>query len=277
MTAINIEKLLHEMRLQIRSDNNIIAVEQEERITTNINKNIDDKFEHVQREIEELKLTNEKQEKRLALVEKQIRVRNLIFFGVEEGEKSYEDLEKKLVSIINNMGIKCDKANLEMVRRMGKMIDGKIRPINTTLTTYGMKLSILKNKKNLENTGIYIKEDFPPQVLETRRLLQDQVQKERDEGRIAYIRYDKIVIKEPNPTKRDVSSKKRELEITPPHNDVKTPKNSSDSLPKYQKAKKNKISKENQSSMISFVQKSKDLQASGSSSTSTITTEKTNQ
>lgn len=264
--ATNLEKLLHELRLQIRSDNNITAVEQEERITANINKNIDEKFQHVKKEIEELKQTNEEQEKRLALVEKQIRANNLIFFGVDEGEKSYEDLERKLVTIIRSMGINCDKSNLETVRRMGKLTHGKIRPINTTLTTYGMKLSILKNKKKLDNTDIYIKEDFPPQVLETRRLLQEQLKKVRDEGRIAYIRYDKLVIKEPNLTKKDVNSKKRELETSPPHDPINSPEKNLEAMSKYQKAKKNKISKVNQSSMNFFIQKSGEPTTSKSSS-----------
>lgn len=71
--AIDLEKLLNDLRLQIKSDININLSEQEERITTRINKNIDEKFNHIQMEIEEIKQTNEDQETRLALVEKQIR------------------------------------------------------------------------------------------------------------------------------------------------------------------------------------------------------------
>lgn len=253
--SMNLEKLLHELRLQIRSDNNVTSTEQEERITSSINKNIDEKFNFLQKEIEELKQTSKEHEDRLALVEKQIRANNVIFFGVEEGEKSYEDLEQKLISIINRMGVKCEKSSLEVVRRMGKPTNGKVRPINTTLTTYGMKLSILKNKKKLENTRIYIKEDFPPQILEVRKSLQEQLKKEREEGRIAYIRYDKIVVKEPNENKRDATSKKRELEISPPHDTLKLSGNNPESSARYQKSKKNKISTESQSSMKNYVQK----------------------
>lgn len=145
--AIDLEKLLNDLRLQIKSDININLSEQEERITTRINKNIDEKFNHIQMEIEEIKQTNEDQETRLALVEKQIRARNLIFFGVEEGEKSYEELERKIITIIDKMGIICNQNDLEIVRRMGKPSQDKIRPINITLITYGKKVSILKKKK----------------------------------------------------------------------------------------------------------------------------------
>lgn len=214
--AIDLEKLLNDLRLQIKSDININLSEQEERITTRINKNIDEKFNHIQMEIEEIKQTNEDQETRLALVEKQIRARNLIFFGVEEGEKSYEELERKIITIIDKMGIICNQNDLEIVRRMRKPSQDKIRPINITLITYGKKVSILKKKKTLENTTIYIKEDFPPQILEVRKSLQNQLQKERNEGHNAYIRYDKIVVRKPDRTQQLGYSKKRELEITPP-------------------------------------------------------------
>lgn len=38
------------------------------------------------------------------IIEKQIRARNLILFGVEEGENSYEGLEKKFIALIFKMG-----------------------------------------------------------------------------------------------------------------------------------------------------------------------------
>lgn len=146
------------------------------------------------------------------------------------------------------------------------------------LSTYGIKLSILKNKKNLEYTGVYIKEDFPPQVLEARRLLQDQVKKERDEGRIAYINYDKIVIKDPNQTKRDFNSKKRGLEVTPPHDSINLSReNNPDAAAKYQKAKKNKPVKESQSSMKNYIQKSQEPTMPARATLSNITTGNPNQ
>lgn len=165
------------------------------------------------------------------------------------------------------MGIICNQNDLEIVRRMGKPSQDKIRPINITLITYGKKVSILKKKKTLENTTIYIKEDFPPQILEVRKSLQNQLQKERNEGHNAYIRYDKIVVRKPDRTQQLGNSKKRELEITPPpQSAISSSMKDRDGLVKYQAAKKNKISKESQSSMKMFVQKRNESTGSGSSS-----------
>lgn len=270
--ALDLEKLLHELRVKIRSDINVTLGEQEERITTKINDNIDQKFDHIKKEIELIKTTNEDQEKRIMIIEKQIRLKNLIFFGVEEGEKSYEDLEKKIIAIIYKMGIQCSKSEIEMVRRMGKKNENQVRPINITLSTFGKKISILKNKKTLETSKIYIKEDFPPKILEARKALQEQLQKERSEGKEAYLRYDRIVIREPkqnNLENLNSNTKKRELEVTPPPQQTK---NSSVNVGqvKYQIAKKNKVQTQGervQSSISNFVQTSKGPQKDYNDST----------
>ncbi|KOB64038.1 putative endonuclease-reverse transcriptase [Operophtera brumata] len=262
------EKLLHDLRVKIKSDLNITLSEQEDRITTKINENIDRKFDFVNKEIEKINQTNEDQEKRLTLLEKQIRERRLIFFGVEEGQKSYEELEDKVMATISEMGIECTQNEIEFVRRMGKPNEDKIRPINVALTTYGKKISILKNKNKLENTKIYIKEDFSPRILEVRKSLHEQLQKERSEGRQAYLRYDKIVIRGPSHSKQDEplssNTKKRELEITPPHQAGSSSAKLEISRTKYQTAKKNKVSSQGgQSSITNFVKK---LNVSGTSS-----------
>lgn len=92
------------------------------------------------------------------------------------------------------MKVDCQSRDIEVVSRMGKK-SGKIRPIIVTLTTMGKKIELLKNKKMLQETStFYIKEDFPPEVLEERKKLSTQLQQERQQGKKAYIKYNKLVI-----------------------------------------------------------------------------------
>ncbi|KOB76188.1 putative endonuclease-reverse transcriptase [Operophtera brumata] len=167
------------------------------------------------------------------------------------------------------MGVVCQSNELEAVRRMGQWKENKIRPINFTMTTYGNKILILKNKKKLEQTKLYIKEDFSPEILEVRKTLQEQLQKERNEGKIAYIKYDKIVVRESTQNKQygplASNSKKRELAITPPHQTVNLTGNT-EGQDKPQFAKKNKVYRGNQSSISNFIQKRNGSQNSGASS-----------
>lgn len=206
-----------------------------------INKNIDEKFETYQEEINLLKQENESQNKRLNLIEKQIRQRNLVLFGIAEEEKSYFELENIVLDIINiQLNIKCNKSELEFVRRIGKK-SNKPRPICFGLTTLGMKIQILKEKNKLEKTGAYIKEDYAPRILEIRKSLQEKLKEEKEKGHRATIKYDKIVIlKDPIPEKKKEETNKRPFEHSPPNTSLKPPQKPNLSFSRNQPVKKNK-------------------------------------
>ncbi|KOB67411.1 Endonuclease-reverse transcriptase [Operophtera brumata] len=132
--------------------------------------------------------------KRLDDFDKKLRQRNLILFGILEEEKSYHELEELVLQIINiKLEIECDRKDIEFVGRMGKK-NTKPRPIRLALTTYGKK--ILQRKNALEGSGSYIKEDFPPKVLEIRKTLIPQLNEHRENGVKAILKYVKIIIKE---------------------------------------------------------------------------------
>ncbi|KOB70430.1 Endonuclease-reverse transcriptase [Operophtera brumata] len=80
------------------------------------------------------------------------------------------------------MALNCKETNIEEVKRLGMKDDGKKRPIVVTLNTLGVKINILKNKKKLDCTPYYIKEDFPPEILEERKKLSAQLLEERNNG-----------------------------------------------------------------------------------------------
>ncbi|KAL4721368.1 hypothetical protein ACJJTC_010017 [Scirpophaga incertulas] len=107
------------------------------------------------------------------------------------------------------MKINCNKENIEEVRRLGKKQEGgKIRPIVVSFNTIGIKIKLLKNKRELNETPYYIKEDFPPEVLEERKKLSAQLLEERNKGRKAFINYNKLVII-PETTQKQYNNKNR--------------------------------------------------------------------
>lgn len=183
----------------------------------NLLKKLDEKFDEVQTKLTLLESTVKSQESRLDTLEKHIRTRNIVIFGVEEQEKSYEELLKRVLDIFNTkMQIHCSSLEIEIVRRKGIKGD-KPRPIIITFTTFGRKIEVLQHRKLLEKYNYYIKEDYPPKVLMKRKQLQDQVQKERENGNKAFIKYDKLIIipKKDNHT-QEKSRNKRNLSISPP-------------------------------------------------------------
>lgn len=218
---------------------------------TNLSKKIDginETLGQFKEDIEGLKITQTLQEKRLDSIEKNLRMRNLIFFGIKESEKSYTDLENMIIKIINNdMGVDCERNEIQHLRRMGRRIEGKVRPVNIGLVTQRKKYLIMKNKDKLKETEIYVKEDYPPKVLEERKKLQEDLKREIANGKNAVIKHNKIIIlPEINATSCESTmnqtpstSKKRSYEPSP------TEKNANN-IVNNQANKKNKIMKEKQ-------------------------------
>lgn len=165
----------------------------EENIKKAINQNIDEKFNHIEMKTSQLEQKIEDQQKTIDFLDRQMRKKNIIFFGVPESEKNYEDLLEIILDIINKkMDIKCLKWEIETVLRLGKKND-KLRPVLITISTTSRKLQLLKNMKKLENTGMYIKEDYTPAVLQKRKELQGEFQRRRSAGENVILRQDKIV------------------------------------------------------------------------------------
>lgn len=182
-----------------------------ESITRNINANTNEKFK-------EMEKCTEKIETKIEYLEKQMKKRNVIFFGVSETERNYNDLERLVMEIIRNtMKIQFDKYELESVGRMGKFSKEKARPIIVTLTTLGRKIELLRNKKTLHNSSIYIKEDFTQKVLQKRKELQPELQEKRAQGLTAILKYDKIVILNRDNTEanQNKTNNKRNLSKSP--------------------------------------------------------------
>lgn len=188
-----IKKLLESMQLEIRQQKTDLA-EMKEDIKNTIINNINEKFSNLEKKNAHLERKIEEQSTVIQNFERYMRRKNLILFGVAEQEKSYHELQIKIIDIINtHFNLNFDSNNIEAVRRLGKKSD-KTRPVIITFSTLGLKISILKNKKILEDTPYYLKEDYPLEVLNKRKELQEQLKNERELGKKAFIRYDKLII-----------------------------------------------------------------------------------
>ncbi|XP_047991457.1 uncharacterized protein LOC125230363 [Leguminivora glycinivorella] len=185
-----------------------------ESVTENIQKTLDEKFHILQEKYDNLKERVDNQENRLYFLEKQSRQRNLVFFGIEDNENSYEELETKIICFLKQyFALELSYSDIQSIRRVGKRTE-KIRPIIVTFTTLHTKILILKQKKKLADSQYYIKEDYPQQVLKIRKELQVQAQAERDKGNKVIIKYDKLVILKTNKGSR--TNNKRNLSLSPP-------------------------------------------------------------
>lgn len=231
--------------------------EMETRITNNISETINKNMDSLQLEVDQLRSEKQYQEIKIEKLERQLRKRNLILFGVAEEELSYNDLVK-LIS--GPMELELSKLSnwisIQFVKRLGPKKENKTRPVLITFTTMGKKIECLQNKHKLKETACYIKEDYPKDVIEKRKELQLELIKYKEEGIKATIRYDKLIVLSKN-NKRALPSSP-ENETTKEASRESTKPTVSTKTTNYEQAnKKNKTAKYSpqvQRSMSTFVQ-----------------------
>ncbi|XP_004929572.1 uncharacterized protein LOC114253149 [Bombyx mandarina] len=189
-TLISIKKELEEQRIEIRETGKNVT----EKVTQNITSIFEEKFLVWEGKLGEMKEKVENQEKRIHYLEKQTRVRNLVFFGIEENETSYKSFEENIIKWIEQyFSIKLTYSDIQEIKRLGKKQE-RPRPTVVTFTTLGIKIEIFKQKRALKDTQYYMKEDFPKYVLEKRKALQEQLKLEREKGNTAILKYDKLIV-----------------------------------------------------------------------------------
>lgn len=177
-------------------------------VTANVMEALNEKIDVIMQENKNLKTQIVKLEQKLDRMEMEKRKNNLVFFGIEEKGKRETELVDYIKAIIEETGIQIASQEISNIYRIGAQ-SNKNRPVVVSLTTIWKKHLILKNKSLLPH-GIYVKEDYPKSVLEIRKQLQPKVRHEREKGNIAFIKYDKLIIKKPN----DLGPEKRKREQT---------------------------------------------------------------
>ncbi|KAJ2941255.1 hypothetical protein O0L34_g3452 [Tuta absoluta] len=182
---------------------------------------------------EELKEMQEKQresEEKIAMLENKLekftneqKKRNLVFHGMKQ-EKKWEK-EAEILKIINKeMNIKLSEEEICHTKVLGKSQNA---PLLIQLTTQKKKVQILKNKKLITSEGVYVTEDFSKKIREERKNLQEKLKEERTKGNLAYIKFNKLIVKEKSDqTPKQPRENKRKLIADSPDQQkvsVKTP------------------------------------------------------
>ncbi|XP_075990365.1 uncharacterized protein LOC142986016 [Anticarsia gemmatalis] len=228
----NIQKELNAQKIEIQKSGEKVT----EQVILNISNKLEEKFTVLEEKHQILKEKTEQQEKRIQIMEKQARQRNIIFFGIEEGEASYHNLENNILQFINEIfSLQMDCRDIQEIKRVGKKGE-RPRPIIVTFCTLGSKINILKQKRSLKDTQYHLSEDYPKYILEKRKELQAEANKEREKGNKVTIKYDKLVILKSN-NKRTLEASPESVPNTQPQTGTSTTRAS----------KKNKIKQSNPS------------------------------
>lgn len=203
------QTLFEKIKLEMQSQN----AELKDSITNGIMEKIEDKLIPIREENKILKTKVEQLEKEVDYLKKAERNNNIIVFGLEENEKSSNELILKLKETFNqDLNIKVEERDINKIYRLGnkKRESNKPRPVLCSFINNWKKTEIIKSKKNLKN--IHIAEDYPKEVLGKRKELQAKLIEEREKGNLAYIKYDKLIVKKNN---YNQEKRKREISASP--------------------------------------------------------------
>lgn len=180
-------------------------------LTNTIMEKMEEKLKPVFEENKILKNKIENLEKKIQYLERDKKTNNIIIHGLKECEKSTHELlsdVKKLFS--DELNFTLEDWEVNKIYRIGKPKNDKPRPTLLSLVSGWRKSEIMRNKKKLKE--LYLTEDYSKETLEKRKALQPKVMEERKKGNFAYLKYDKLVVKENINTK---DKRKRETSDSP--------------------------------------------------------------
>lgn len=183
-------------------------------VTKSVMEALDEKIKTLTEENHVLKTKVTNLEQKLTNIDNEKRKNNLIFFGIEENGKTECELVDYIKELIIDAGVQINSQEINNVYRIGRPTNNKNRPVVVSFTTLWKKHTIMKNKAGLP-TGTYIKEDFSKEILEQRKQLQSLVDEERKKGKIAFLKYNKIIIKTPSQQDKNRDKRKREESVSP--------------------------------------------------------------
>lgn len=156
---------------------------------------------HVQEAIETLQTNYTDLEKQVEYIDNYSRRNSLLIKGLPEStNETWADTEVKVRDLVRDkLGLEESAIEIERAHRMGSNSSGDSRQIAIKLLRFKDKEDILANAKKLVNTGIYINQSYSDKVNTKRSQLWQEVKANRRNGKIAYLSFDKLVVKERQP------------------------------------------------------------------------------
>jgi hypothetical protein len=153
----------------------------------------------VERENEDLKQRNEvllnrvdKLENHVDDLEGRSRRNNILVHGLEQWEgESQESIELRLKEVFTDKMDLMQDIQFDRVHRLGTK---KNSPIIARCTFYKDKVDIMKAKKKLKGSDIFVGDDFSRGVREKRKKLSSFLKEIREEDKTARLVHDHIVV-----------------------------------------------------------------------------------
>uniref|UniRef100_A0A8D9E6X4 L1 transposable element RRM domain-containing protein n=1 Tax=Cacopsylla melanoneura TaxID=428564 RepID=A0A8D9E6X4_9HEMI len=186
MEKKDMEEFLRKMSLDIRKD-----------IKDELKVNIKAELQPLVGRMDKMEAKVEESENRLERYERERRENNIIIYNmIERGEETWEDLQKNVIDFLGTLlHVNIKEEDITRITRLGQN-RSKARPVLIRFVRYNTKTMVLKNRNRLKGSTIRIDEDFSQVIRQKRKNLLPELAKLRQEGKAAWLKYDKIVVKQ---------------------------------------------------------------------------------
>lgn len=146
--------------------------------------------------INTLKLRIEELERRSNYQEDYNRRNNLRFTGIQEKQgETWEETAVTVTKILEEK-LQLPAIRLERAHRTGPVTPTRHRVIVARFERFGDREAAIRNARKLKGTGIFINEDLCAASQELRKSQFPLMKKAREEGKIAFFKHTKLIIKE---------------------------------------------------------------------------------
>lgn len=177
------------------------------------------------KENNDLRQRNEEQERRIDVLERELRRKNIIIKGIADSDREDTDgRENAILALFKKMGIDRGAEVIELAVRLGRYEETKCRPVLIKLLSEKTKKEIMMNTGKLKGSEIWIEEDYSRKIREIRRKLVQEMKDRRNNGEEVYLRYDRLIVRGKPSEGNTVTDKRREgggkrstTERTPDH------------------------------------------------------------
>lgn len=133
-------------------------------------------------------------------LENQSRRNNVVFDGIaEQSKETWVDSENKVLKILKD-NMQLEALPIERAHRVGRPKPQKNRAVVVKFLNFKDRETVLRSGKKLRGTSIFVREDLSEKVLAKRRAQMHLLKEAREGGKIAYFNYDRLVIKERQPS-----------------------------------------------------------------------------
>jgi len=168
-------------------------VEDLDRKTTHIEQSCIESHARFEKEISELRKSNENNITELMLeMEQRIqRSGNIIIFGIpEQSQGTIEERRSLDASAVDELLSEIDEEVPEskslQIHRLGKPRDGRPRPLRITGFTVGQKLQVVRSARSLRNSdnykNVFVNSDLTPRQQREARALRVELKQRRENG-----------------------------------------------------------------------------------------------